>query len=266
DLKQLALRALHSDAALQGVSLAEEAWPTLIHLAQGDARRLLNLLELTANIYRERPLKVEGHHLRTAAATNPLRYDKAGDMHYDIISAFIKSVRGSDPNAAVYYLARMLESGESLRFICRRMLILAAEDIGLANPQALVVAEAAFRAADMVGMPEAGLILSECAIYLACSPKSNSAYKAYLAAREAVHKTGDLPIPLHLRNAPTGLMKNLGYGEGYQYSHDFEHHFVNQEYLPDTLAGTKFYEPASNPSEAHFREYLNRLWKEKYGY
>lgn len=262
----LARRALQQDSALSGVHMEDAAWSALLHLAQGDARRMLNMLELAAGLKTERPLTLTAQDLETAASGHTLRYDKTGDMHYDVISAFIKSVRGSDPNAAVYYLARMIESGESLRFICRRMLILAAEDIGLANPNALVLAEAAFRAADMVGFPEARIILSECAIYLACSPKSNSAYKAILDAQEAVRGSGDVPVPLHLHNAPTNLMKNLGFGRDYQYSHDFENHFSHQEYLPENLSGTRFYTPAANLSENRFREYLSKLWKDKYGY
>lgn len=266
DLRTLAMRALQTDTALQDVTLTPEAWPDLFHLAQGDARRLLNVLELAAGLKSERPMLLKADDLRTAASGTSLRYDKAGDMHYDIISAFIKSVRGSDPNAAVYYLARMIESGESLRFICRRMLILAAEDIGLANPNALILAEAAFRASDMVGYPEARIIMAQCAIYLACSPKSNSAYKAINAAGEAVKNHGDVPVPPALRNAPTRLMKELGYGQNYLYSHDFEGHFALQEFMPDPLSGLKLYEPAENPVEQKFRERLRALWKEKYGY
>lgn len=266
DLRLLAEKALKTDDTLKNVHLASDAWPALLHLAQGDARRLLNLLELAAGLKAERPLVLTADDLRTAASGHPLRYDKAGDMHYDVISAFIKSVRGSDPNAAVYYLARMIESGESLRFICRRMLILAAEDIGLANPNALVLAEAAFRAADMVGYPEARIIMAQCAIYLACSPKSNSAYQAINRAQEAVRQHGDVPVPLSLRNAPTGLMKDLGFGQDYLYSHDFEGHFALQEFMPESLSGLKLYEPADNPSEQKIRERLRALWKEKYGY
>lgn len=266
DLRTLAMRALQTDTALQDVTLAPEAWPVLFHLAQGDARRLLNVLELAAGLKSERPFLLKADDLRTAASETPLRYDKGGEMHYDIISAFIKSVRGSDPNAAVYYLARMIESGESLRFICRRMLILAAEDIGLANPNALILAEAAFRAADMVGYPEARIIMAQCVIYLACSPKSNSAYTAINAAGEAVKNHGDVPVPPALRNAPTRLMKDLGYGKDYLYSHDFEGHFALQEFYPEPLSGLKLYEPADNPGEQKFRERLRALWKEKYGY
>jgi len=266
DLRLLGEKALKTDSALKDVQLDAQAWPALLHLAQGDARRLLNLLELAAGLRAERPLLLTAEDLRTAASGYPLRYDKSGDMHYDIISAFIKSVRGSDPNAAVYYLARMIESGESLRFICRRMLILAAEDIGLANPLALVVAEAAFRAADMVGYPEARIIMAQCAIYLACSPKSNSVYVAINQAQEVVKQHGDVPVPLSLRNAPTRLMKDLGYGRDYLYSHDFTEHFVIQEFMPESLSGMKLYEPADNPNEQKIRERLKALWKGKYGY
>jgi putative ATPase len=193
-------------------------------------------------------------------------YDKSGEQHYDIISAFIKSIRGSDPNAAVYYLARMIEGGEDVKFIARRMLILASEDIGNANPTALVIATSTFQAVEVIGYPEARIILSQCAIYLASSAKSNASYMAIENAIGAVNETGDLPVPLSIRNAPTKLMKNLGYGKGYQYAHDYEGNFIPAEFLPDKVKGKKFYDPGNNAREEELRKYLRSLWKEKYGY
>jgi putative ATPase len=193
-------------------------------------------------------------------------YDKAGEQHYDIISAFIKSLRGSDPNAAVYYLARMIEGGEDPKFIARRMLILASEDIGNANPNALLLATTTFQAVQMIGWPESRIVLSQCATYLASSAKSNAAYMAINNAQSLVSKTGDLPVPMQIRNAPTNLMKKMDYGKGYQYAHDFPGNFVEQEFLPDKIAGTKLYDPGNNASEARLRDYLRHCWKEKYGY
>jgi putative ATPase len=198
--------------------------------------------------------------------TNTVLFDKNGDFHYDIVSAFIKSIRGSDPNAAVYWLARMIEAGEDIAFIARRMLILAAEDIGIANPTALVLANNTFQAVTTVGYPEGRILLSECALYLASSPKSNRAYKAIDLAMEKVKQTGNLQVPIHLRNAPTKLMKDLGYGKGYQYAHDFKNQFVDQEFLPDEISGTKFYEPGENPKEKNIRDFLKIRWKDKYDY
>jgi putative ATPase len=193
-------------------------------------------------------------------------YDKTGEQHYDIISAFIKSLRGSDPNAAVYWLARMIEGGEDPKFIARRMVILASEDIGNANPNALLLATSCFQAVELIGYPECSIILSQAATYLASSPKSNAAYMAINNARALVTKTGDLPVPLPIRNAPTGLMKKMDYGKGYQYAHDFPRNFVNQEFLPEQISGAKLYDPANNASEARIREYLKKCWKDKYGY
>jgi putative ATPase len=193
-------------------------------------------------------------------------YDKKGEQHYDIISAFIKSIRGSDPNATVYYLARMIEGGEDVKFIARRMVILASEDIGNANPTALVMATTTFQAVDVIGYPEARIILSQCAIYLASSPKSNASYVAIDSALKAVSETGDLSVPLAIRNAPTKLMKELNYGKEYQYAHSFENNFVSMEFLPEQISGTTFYEPGNNPREAELRNHLRKLWKEKYGY
>jgi putative ATPase len=193
-------------------------------------------------------------------------YDKSGEQHYDIISAFIKSIRGSDPNAAVYYLARMIEGGEDVKFIARRMVILASEDIGNANPTALVMASSTFQAVNVIGYPEARIILAQCAVYLATSPKSNASYMAIESALGAVRETGDLPVPLSIRNAPTKLMKQMDYGKGYQYAHGFEGNFANMEFLPDELKGTKFYEPGNNAREEELRKFLRTRWKEKYGY
>lgn len=193
-------------------------------------------------------------------------YDKSGEQHYDIISAFIKSMRGSDPNGAVYWLARMIEGGEDVKFIARRMVILASEDIGNANPTALVMANATFEAVNKIGYPEARILLSQCATYLASSPKSNASYMAINLALGAVSKYGDLPVPLHIRNAPTSLMKNMDYGKGYKYSHDYQQNFAPQEYLPEALSGTKFYDPGHNAREEELRKYLRQLWKEKYQY
>ncbi|MCH5720705.1 AAA family ATPase [Niabella hibiscisoli] len=193
-------------------------------------------------------------------------YDKSGEQHYDIISAFIKSMRGSDPNGAVYWLARMIEGGEDVKFIARRMLILASEDIGNANPNALLLANATFDAVNKIGHPESRIILSQCAVYLATSPKSNASYAAINDAMALVSRTGDLPVPLHIRNAPTKLMKNLDYGKGYQYAHSYDNNFSQQEYLPEAIAGTKIYDPGNNPREHELRNYLKKLWKDKYGY
>jgi putative ATPase len=194
------------------------------------------------------------------------RYDKEGEQHYDIVSAFIKSIRGSDPNAAVYWLARMIEGGESISFIARRMIILASEDIGNANPTALILANNAFEAAEKIGYPEARILLSQCAIYLASSPKSNASYLAIDQALELVRKTGDQPVPLHLRNAPTSFMKKEGYGKGYQYAHQFPGNFIEQEFLPESLSQTRFFDPGKNPREEEMRQWLKNRWKEKYKY
>ena len=193
-------------------------------------------------------------------------YDKKGEQHYDIISAFIKSMRGSDPNGAVYWMARMIEGGEDVKFIARRMVIFASEDIGNANPNALLLATNCFQAVNIIGWPEARIILSQCAVYLAASVKSNASYMAIGAAQEAVRKHGDLPVPLHIRNAPTGMMKKMGYGKDYTYAHNFENNFSAQEYLPDELAGTAFYDPGNNARENEMRQFLKTRWKEKYGY
>jgi putative ATPase len=235
-------------------------------LSGGDVRKLINILELLAAGTDASTIEVDDELVQQVVATKMALYDKSGEQHYDIISAFIKSIRGSDPNAAVYWLARMLEGGEDVKFIARRMLILASEDIGNANPTALVLANACFEAVSNIGMPEARIILSQTAIYLAGSPKSNASYTAIDEALALVRKSGDLPIPLHLRNAPTKLMKSLNYGNGYKYAHDFQGNFVLQEFLPDKIAGSVLYNPGSNAREQEIRNYLKSCWGEKYGY
>ncbi len=265
ELKEIAKQALERDEFLSRFKVDISEWDTLIRISGGDARKLLNALELAVGMYAQNG-KVELNDERFAKAIteNIARYDKTGEMHYDIISAFIKSVRGSDPQAAVYWLARMLQGGEDVKFIARRLMILAAEDIGLANPQALVMANNAFQAVSVIGMPEARIILSELTIYLAVSAKSNSAYMAINKAMDFVAQSGDLPVPLHLRNAPTKLMKELGYGEEYIYPHEYPGHFRNQEYLPKEISGSGFYKPADNRMEEEFRKRLESIWKNKY--
>lgn len=233
----------------------------------GDARRLYNALEIVVKAHQsEKEVVITDKKVIDIIQENIGLYDKSGDMHYDIISAFIKSVRGSDPNAAVYWLARMIETGEEPRFIARRLVILAAEDIGLANPNALLIAQAALDSVDKIGWPESRIILSEATIYLASAPKSNAAYKAINDAQKLVKETGDLPVPLHLRNAPTQLMKKTGYGKDYKYAHAFPGHFVQQEFLPEKISGTKIYEPQENPREKEIRNRLSAMWKNHYGY
>lgn len=260
-------RALQEDEQLRAADIRVDEYDALLLYSGGDARRLLNALELVSN-YRK---PGETFHITNALVAefiqqNAALYDKAGEQHYDIISAFIKSVRGSDPNAAVYWLARMLDGGEDIEFIARRMVILAAEDIGLANPNGLLLATTTMDAIRMIGMPEARIILSQCAIYLATSAKSNSAYLAIDHAWDTVRKTGALPVPLHLRNAPTKLMKSLDYGAGYQYAHDFSGNFVSQSYLPDELEGKLLYKPGKNPAEDRAAQILREQWKDKYPY
>ena len=235
-------------------------------MAGGDARKLLSLLELVIQANSKEKLILTNDLVFETVQTNSVLFDKNGDFHYDIVSAFIKSIRGSDPNGAIYWLARMIEGGEDIGFIARRMLILAAEDIGIANPTALVLANSTFQAVNSVGYPEGRILLSECALYLATSPKSNTAYKAIGAAQEKVRQTGNLPVPLHLRNAPTKLMKEMGYGEDYKYAHDFQNQFVDQEFLPEKIKGTTLYSPGNNSKENSIREFLKLRWKKKYGY
>ncbi|HYD20410.1 MAG TPA: replication-associated recombination protein A [Flavipsychrobacter sp.] len=265
-LVALVQQALEKDEWLQERKVQMKEWEALLQLSGGDARKLLNLLELTASSLKEGEHEITNDIVVDVVQNKMALYDKAGEQHYDIISAFIKSMRGSDPNAAVYWMARMIEGGEDPKFIARRMLILASEDIGNANPNALLLATTTFQAVQMVGWPESRIILSQCATYLASSPKSNAAYMAINNAQSLVGKTGDLPVPLPIRNAPTGLMKKMDYGKGYQYAHDFPGNFIDQEFLPEKIAGTKLYDPGNNASEARQREYLKNCWKEKYNY
>ena len=265
ELIRLLHTAIEKDEYLKRKKIELKETAALINISGGDARKLLNLVEIVCDTSEEKII-ITNELVMAVAQKRIALYDKGGEQHYDIISAFIKSIRGSDPNAAVYWLARMTEGGEDVKFIARRMLILASEDIGNANPTALVLANAAFEAVNKIGYPEANLILSQCAIYLASSPKSNSATVAIGTAMNAVKEKGDLPVPLHIRNAPTGLMKELSYGKGYQYSHDYEKNFSDQEYLPKELSGVRFYEPGKNAREEELRKFLKTLWKEKYGY
>ena len=265
-LKSLVHQAMIKDQWLAEQHLEIKEWEALLQLSGGDARRLLNLTELVAGSLPPEDKNITNNIVQDIVQKKMALYDKTGEQHYDIISAFIKSVRGSDPNAAVYWLARMIAGGEDPKFIARRMVILASEDIGNANPNALLLATNCFQAVELIGYPECRIILSQTATYLASSPKSNAAYMAINKAMALVEKTGDLSVPLPIRNAPTGLMKKMDYGKGYQYAHDFPGNFVDQEFLPESIAGTRLYEPANNPSEARLREYLKNCWKEKYGY
>ncbi len=264
-LQQLIQLAIKKDEWLRNKKIVFKEYEALFTIAGGDARKVLNLIELCVEVMKEGE-ELTDKKVMDIAQQRIALYDKSGEQHYDIISAFIKSIRGSDPNAAVYWLARMIEGGEDVKFIARRMVILASEDIGNANPTALVLANAAFEAVNKIGYPEAQLILSQCAIYLASSPKSNSATVAIGEAMDTVKQQGDLSVPLHIRNAPTRLMKNLGYSQGYEYSHNYEKNFSPQEYLPKEIAGSKFYEPGKNAREEELRKFLRSLWKEKYGY
>ena len=266
DLEKILTTALQIDKQLKNKEITILESDALIELAGGDARKLLSLLELVIQTQNSQDIKITNALVFDTVQTNTVLFDKNGDFHYDIVSAFIKSIRGSDPNAAVYWLARMIEAGEDITFIARRMLILAAEDVGVANPTALVLANNTFQAVTAVGYPEGRILLSECAIYLASSPKSNKAYKAIDLALEKVKQTGNLQVPIHLRNAPTKLMKDLGYGKGYQYAHDFKNQFVDQEFLPEELSGTKFYDPGENSKENSIRDFLKNRWKSKYNY
>lgn len=267
ELKSLIDVALEQDELLKKRNIKLLEYEAILRYSGGDARRLLNVLELVCeDATSEAELEITNELVQSKVQENPARYDKTGEQHYDIASAFIKSIRGSDPNAAVYWLARMIEGGEDIKFIARRLLIAASEDIGLANPNALLMANTAFQASVAVGLPEARIILSQAAVYLASSPKSNASYQAINAAQELVRKTGDLPVPLHLRNAPTRLMKSLEYGKDYQYSHNFPGHFADQEYLPEAIEGTQLYNPAKNTTEEQARQRLKTWWKEKYGW
>ncbi|MBL0131725.1 MAG: replication-associated recombination protein A [Chitinophagaceae bacterium] len=257
--------ALEKDEQLRSKKIELKETTALLNISGGDARKLLNLLEIVCDASGD-SVSITNSYVMDVAQKRIALYDKNGEQHYDIISAFIKSIRGSDPNAAVYWLARMIEGGEDVKFIARRLLILASEDIGNANPTALVMANASFDAVNKIGYPEANIILSQCVTYLAASPKSNAAVAAIGEALSAVKKYGDLPVPLHIRNAPTKLMKNLDYGKNYEYSHSYENNFSPQEYLPKEIAGKKFYEPGTNAREEELRKFLKNLWKDKYNY
>ena len=266
DLQSLLQKALTTDELLANKKVFIKEHEALLRLSGGDARKLLNVLELVVNAVNQIEIEVTNELVLKHVQQNMALYDKAGEQHYDIISAFIKSIRGSDPNAAVYWLARMIAGGEDPSFIARRLLILASEDIGNANPNALLLANTCFQAVNVIGWPESRIILSQTVTYLASSPKSNASYEAIAKAQELVTRTGDQSVPLHLRNAPTKLMKNIGYGKEYQYSHSFEGNFSDQEFLPDSLSGTVLYEPGKNAAEEKLRERLRSLWKTKYRY
>jgi putative ATPase len=266
ELVDLFTNAIKNDEFLKTKTIIVKEHEALLRISGGDARKLLNAVEIVVNSSTSNTIEITNELVLTVIQQNLALYDKSGEQHYDIISAFIKSIRGSDPNAAVYYLARMIKGGEDPLFIARRLLILASEDIGNANPNALLLANNCFNAVNVIGMPESRIILSQCVTYLACSAKSNASYMAIDEASALVDKTGDLPVPLHLRNAPTKLMKNLNYGKEYKYAHSFDNNFIDQEFLPDQIAETKFYEPGNNTREQEQRNYLKKLWKEKYGY
>jgi putative ATPase len=266
DLIQLIDKAVLEDDVLKNFNIQVKEYDALLQLSGGDARKLLNILEIAINALPFGQKILENAFVLENVQKNPIMYDKSGEQHYDIISAFIKSIRGSDPNGAVYWMARMIEGGEEPKFIARRMLILASEDIGNANPTALIMANTCFDAVSKIGWPESRIILSQCAIYLATSPKSNSAYMAINVAQELVQRTGNLPVPLHLRNAPTKLMKDLGYGKEYTYSHQATSELHLQEFLPEGIVGTTLYQPLLNKKEEELRAYLSKVWKGKYGY
>ena len=266
DLKQLVHQACQKDQQLAQKEIQISEWESLTKISGGDGRKLLNALEIIVNFSGKKKIDINNALVDEAIQARLAHFDKGGEQHYDIISAFIKSIRGSDPNAAVYYLARMIAGGEDPKFIARRLIIAASEDIGNANPNALLLANQCFSAVNHVGYPECRIILSQTAIYLATSPKSNAAYMAINKAQALVNDTGDLSIPLSLRNAPTQLMKDLDYGKGYPYAHDFPNNFAVHEFLPDEIANTTLYDPGNNPAEDKARERLKALWKEKYGY
>lgn len=266
DLLQLLEKAMKEDEYLSKKKIELKETHALLRLSGGDARKLLNIFELIVTSENQEPIVITDEMVSQKVQQNTVRYDKTGEQHYDIISAFIKSIRGSDPNAAVYWLARMIEGGEDLKFIARRLIILASEDIGLANPTALVIANNTFQAVNTIGYPEARIILSQCAIYLATSPKSNASYKAINEAQRLVRETGDLSVPLPIRNAPTKLMKELGYGEDYKYAHNYESNFVQADFLPDEIKSTVLFEPGNNKREASIRQVLKDKWKGRYEY
>ncbi|MCI5083500.1 MAG: replication-associated recombination protein A [Saprospiraceae bacterium] len=268
ELIQLVDQAIAKDEVLSKKNIEVKEYEAMLRLSGGDGRKLYNILELMANtqVAEGEAIVITNELVKKKVQQNISRYDKTGEQHYDIISAFIKSIRGSDPNAAVYWLARMIEGGEDVKFIARRIIIAASEDIGLANPNGLLMATTAFQAVQAVGLPEARIILSQAVIYLATAPKSNSAYMAINKAQALVRQTGDLPVPLHLRNAPTKLMKELDYGKGYKYAHDYPGNFVEEEFLPEELRGKKLFEPAQNPTENKVKERLKNQWKDRYKY
>ncbi|MBT8285489.1 MAG: replication-associated recombination protein A [Flavobacteriaceae bacterium] len=266
DLEILLKRAIDEDRILKEKKIELKETEALLRLSGGDGRKLLNIFELVVSSEPDTKITITNEMVMKKVQKNTVLYDKTGEQHYDIISAFIKSIRGSDPQAAVYWLARMIEGGEDVKFIARRLLISASEDIGLANPTALVIANNTFQAVTTIGYPEARILLSECAIYLATSPKSNSSYTAIKKAQEAVRQHGDLSVPVDLRNAPTRLMKDLGYGKDYKYAHDYQQNFVDAEFLPDAITGTVFYSPGENSREKAIKDYLNERWKDKYRY
>jgi putative ATPase len=266
DLLALLDRAMKLDTIISSKKIKIKESEALLRLSGGDGRKLLNIFELVVNASPEGQITITNNKVLELVQQNTVLYDKTGEQHYDIVSAFIKSIRGSDPNGAVYWLARMIEGGEDVKFIARRMLILSSEDIGNANPTAFIMANNTFQAVSTIGYPESRIILSQCAVYLATSPKSNASYMAIGEAQAVVKQTGDLPVPIHLRNAPTKLMKELGYGDEYQYSHNYANNFSEQEYLPDAIKETKFYDPGSNSRENGTREFLKNRWKDKYGY
>ncbi|MCF8237156.1 MAG: replication-associated recombination protein A [Saprospiraceae bacterium] len=267
DLLGMIQRVLKEDERISQLTIQIKEDDALLGISGGDGRKLYNTLELVTQDVQKGDVLILTDELVLAKVQSRIsQFDKGGELHYDIISAFIKSIRGSDPNAAVYYLARMIQGGQDPLFIARRLIILAAEDIGLANPNALLLANAAFDTAHKIGWPEARIVLSEVTIYLACSPKSNAAYQAIEKAIQSVRKTGDQPVPLHLRNAATGLMKQIGYGKDYQYSHDYPGHFIPQDYLPESIRYAVFYQPAKNPAEEKYRQFLTDNWSGKYNY
>lgn len=266
DLLALLQRAMKEDVIISSKKIKLKETEALLRLSGGDGRKLLNIFELVVNASSEGQIVITNQKVLELVQQNTVLYDKTGEQHYDIVSAFIKSIRGSDPNGAVYWLARMIEGGEDVKFIARRMLILSSEDIGNANPTAFIMANTTFQAVATIGYPESRILLSQCAIYLATSPKSNASYMAIGEAQQVVKQTGDLSVPIHLRNAPTKLMKELGYGEEYQYSHNYANNFSEQEYLPDELKNTAFYKPGNNARENEMRTFLKNRWKDRYGY
>nr|WP_288836435.1 replication-associated recombination protein A [uncultured Flavobacterium sp.] len=266
DLESLLERAMKTDVYLKTKNIRLNETEALLRLSGGDGRKLLNIFELVVNASAGDEIIITNNRVLELVQQNTVLYDKSGEQHYDIISAFIKSIRGSDPNGAVYWLARMIEGGEDVKFIARRLLISASEDIGNANPTALIMANNTFQAVTTIGYPESRILLSQCAIYLATSPKSNASYMAINTAQQIVKQTGDLSVPIHLRNAPTKLMKELGYGEEYKYSHEYANNFAEQEYLPEEIKNTPIYVPGDNSREKTTREFLKNRWKDKYGY